>query len=274
MSEEKSREIQSVNKAMRVIEALKSLDGAGISELTDEVNLTKGAIHTHLQTLQKHGWVRNNDGTYELGLQLIPLGEHVRNREILYVAGRSEINDLAEKTHEYAHLVTLEGNYEVTLYEAAGSNAVAPKYHLRLREQPQNLHITASGKAMLAHLPEERTESIINTVGLHSQTENTITSRTELFDELDEIRKKGFAINDEEETPGICSIGAPISTTDGDVLGAVSLSLPSNRLSDDRIENEYPSLVMETSNVIEVNIETAPKSLDFENVEGENRYPQ
>jgi DNA-binding IclR family transcriptional regulator len=264
MNDERTREIKSVDRALRLIETLKSLDGAGVSELAEEVGLTKGAVHTHLQTLEKHGWVQKTDGTYKLGLQLVPLGEHVRNREILYVAGRSEIEDLAGKTGEYAHLVTLEGNYEVTLHEAAGSNAVAPKYHLRLREQPQNLHITASGKAMLAFLPRERTESIIDSVGLHSETEKTITSRSELFDELDGIRERGYAINDEEETPGICSIGSPISTTEGDVLGAVSLSLPSNRLSEDRIANEYPSLVMETSNVIEVNIETAPRSLDFE----------
>lgn len=255
------REIKAVGTTFEILAVLKELGEARISEITGEVDLSKGTVHTHLSTLRKRGYVDKEDERYRLGLKWITLGEHVRNREELYKIAREDIDELARSTGEYAHLITHHHTKEIALYEAHGDRAVAPDYHTRLREEPQYLHITASGKSMLAHFPERRVERIIDEEGLRSQTENTITDREGLYEDLERVRERGFAINDEEETYGICSVGAPLLTTDGDVLGAVSLSVPTNRMSEERFFQEYPHMVMETSNVIEVKMETAHQSL-------------
>jgi DNA-binding IclR family transcriptional regulator len=98
---------------------------------------------------------------------------------------------------------------------------------------------------------------IVDEQGLVRQTENTLTDTDELFAELETIRERGYAVNDEEEIRGMRSVGVPIRGIDGDVCGAVSVTGPAARLTGERFESELPDLVMQTANLIEVNLETA-----------------
>ncbi|ELY96503.1 IclR family transcriptional regulator [Natrialba chahannaoensis JCM 10990] len=251
------RRIKSVCTAATVIDVIKQQQGGSLTDISQELELTKGTVHTYLQTLVDCGFVTRENGEYRLSFQFIALGEHVRNETDLYMAGHSEVDALAERTGEYAHLIGEERGRETVLYESRGEFAVAMDYHLRMRETPQHLHDTAAGKAILAHVPTDRRDEIIANQEFERQTANTITDAAELRETLADIRERGYAVNDEEEIRGMRAVGAPVLGPDETVVGAVSVTAPTSRLKDERFRTEMPEQVMETANLIEVNLETA-----------------
>ncbi|ELZ97012.1 transcriptional regulator [Haloferax mucosum ATCC BAA-1512] len=250
------RRIKSVQTASEILATIQRRSDPTFGDLCDELDASKGTVHTYLATLEDEGFVVKSDGHYRLGFRFVTMGETVRNETDLYRAGQLEVDKLAEQTSEYVHLTVSYRGKEVTMYESRGDNAIAMDYHLRMREAPQYLHCTSTGKAMLSHFNESRVRDIIDEQGLAEQTENTITDPEHLFRELEQIREQGYAINDEEELRGMRSIGAPIRGVDGDVSGAVSVTAPTSRLSGERFHTEIPELVMQAANIIEVNLET------------------
>lgn len=241
---------------MEIFEAIKERGGATLAELDSDVDRSKGTIHTYLTTFDRQGLVTREGDTYRLGYRFVTLGEHVRNHTPLYWAGWEAADSLAEETGEYVHLVVESNGGEVAIYEAIGKDAVAKEYHLRMRETPQELYDSAAGKALLAHLPAERIDDIVGDGELEPQTENTITDPEELRAELQTVRERGYAINDEEKIRGTRAVGAPILFQDGRLAGAVSVTAPASRLRGDRFTEDLPDKVMETANLIEVNLET------------------
>ncbi|WP_197409784.1 IclR family transcriptional regulator, partial [Haloferax profundi] len=112
---------------------------------------------------------------------------------------------------------------------------------------------TASGKAILAFLPEERVLEIIDERGLEPRTENTITEREELFEELSQIRDQGYANAIEESVKGMRAVAAPIMLEDS-VAGSISLAGPANRFVGERFEDEVPKLIKGVANEIELKL--------------------
>ncbi|EMA04696.1 IclR family transcriptional regulator [Haloferax denitrificans] len=251
------RRIKSVQTASRIVSVVQRLSNPTLGEVCAELDASKGTVHTYLATLEDEGFLTRTGRTYRLGLRFVTLGESVRNETPLYRAGKEEVDALAATTHEYAHLTVEHRGREVTIYESRGDDAVATDYHLRMRETPQHLHYSASGKALLSQFDDDRVRSILDSEGLVGQTANTITDRDELFAVLERVRERGYAVNDEEEIRGMRSVGAPVRGVDGAVCGAVSVTAPTSRLSGERFETEVPELVTETANLIELNLETA-----------------
>jgi DNA-binding IclR family transcriptional regulator len=116
-----------------------------------------------------------------------------------------------------------------------------------------HLHCSSAGKAILAHYPRQRVDEIIDRWELPPHTENTITDRAELYNELDRVRERGYAFNREEHVEGVHAIAAPIRHNQ-ETIGVISVSGPANRLQGKRLEEELPSLLLSTINEIELNI--------------------
>jgi len=221
------RKIKSLERAYGIIEFLRREDGATLSGIAQRVGLTPGSVHTYLSTLQDMGYVVQTDRGYELGPEFITLGEYVRNHSRLYQAAKSEVDKLADKTEEAVHLIIEHQGQGIALYEQFGDEAVGTDYHRKLRQEPhQHLHCTASGKAILANLPERKVNDILDRRGLEIQTPNTIGNRSALFEELATIRDEGYAVNNEEELLGIVAVGSAIRDSGGNVLGSISVSAP------------------------------------------------
>jgi DNA-binding IclR family transcriptional regulator len=251
------RTLKTVETTVDIIWALERQDGSTVSELAELLDLSKGAVYNHLATLREQRLVVQEGNVYRLGLHFQTLGEYVKHNTPLYDAGKNETEQLANETGEYAHLMAEEYGRGIHVYKASGENAVGDRYHQLNLEQPDHLHYNSTGKSVLAHLPEEKVERIIDEHGLPRRTENTITDRETLFEELARIRERGYARNDEEEVPGLRAVGAPIIDSDGGVLGAISISAPHSRLQGERFETELPETVVQTANVIELNLETS-----------------
>lgn len=251
------RHLKTVNTTVDVIQALVELDGAGVTELADYLDLSKAAVHNHLTTLQANRLAVKNGSSYQLGLRFVTLGEYVKHQSNLYEAGTGPTDNLAKETGEYAHLMTEEHGRGIHIYKSRGLEAVAEEYHHLNLERPDYLHYSSTGKAVLAYLPKERVDFIVEEYGLPKRTEHTITDPEVLRDELADIRDRGYAMNDEEEIVGLRAVGAPIRASDGRVLGAVSVSGPTSRMKGETFRERIPEQVMEAANIIELNIETS-----------------
>lgn len=251
------RQLKTVTTTLRIVTALSELEGAGVTELANHLELSKAAVHSHLSTLRENRLVVKDGSQYGLGLRFVTLGEFVKHQNRLYTAGKDPIDDLAEATGEYAHLMAEEHGRGIHLYKAKADGAVAKEYHRLNLERPDYLHYSSIGKAILAYLPEDRVHEIIEEYGLPQRTENTITDEAALFEELATVRDRGYAVNDEEEIVGLRAVGAPVRQSDGRVLGAISVSGPTSRLKGETFTSTLPEQVMEAANIIELNIETA-----------------
>lgn len=252
------RTMSTVETSWRIVHTLQEFGEAGVTELANELNIPKTTVYTHLATLREQGYVLKRESGYALGLQLLLLGEGIRNKNLLYNAGRAEVENLARKSGEYVHLTTVEDGELIYLHNARGENAVGEKHFRQKFEDPGHFHTMASGKAILAFLPEEQITEIINKSSLPHETERTITDEKELRETLATIRERGFALNDQEEIMGTCAVGAPIFNGDS-VIGAVSMTKPTSRMSDENIYKTVPETVMRTANAIEANVQFLKK---------------
>jgi DNA-binding IclR family transcriptional regulator len=117
------------------------------------------------------------------------------------------------------------------------------------------MHATASGKAILAERSRDYVDDVIETWGLPAKTENTITSESELFAELERVRERGYAIDEEEFTDGLRSIGKVVTDPDGSVLGALSVSGPTYRITGDVLETEIPNALRTVTDDFETELE-------------------
>lgn len=241
--------VKAVEHTIELLEALRTLEGAGITELAGEVELSKSSVHSHLATLRENGLIVKEGGTYSLGLKSLDLGGYVRDNHVLFDLSQSVVDGLARETGELAVLTVEEMGRSVYLYESRGTRAVSLDAHLGSRLP---CHCTAAGKAIMAQLSRERVDEIVDVHGLPAFTEQTITDREVLYDELERIRGEGVSIDDEERMAGIVGIAAAITNeTTGTVIGALGLTGPTNRLTDDRV-GEVADLVQQNARVIEI----------------------
>lgn len=250
MHEEANHPVRTTEKSLRLIEVLDRMDGARIHELEGEVAMTKGAIHNHLSTLREHGYVTREAEEYRLSLRFLTLGGAVRSRSTFYQCAKPKVRQLADEVGFLTNLMTEEDGKGVYLYQARGNHAVSLDTHVGYRI---HLHCTGIGKAILAHLPRERVEAIVDRWELPAATSNTITDTDALFAELDRIRQQGYATDHAERTEGLTCVGAPVNVGD-ELHGAISVSAPTKRLGNGGIDEELVAQVEGTANDIALNI--------------------
>ncbi|GAB3692827.1 IclR family transcriptional regulator [Halorubrum pallidum] len=225
-----------------------------MTELAETLDLSKSTVHAYLKTLKQSGYVVRDGEKYALAYKLSLQGEAVRNQSRLFRIARDEIDDLAAETGLYAHLTVTENGRGINLYQSKGDAVGRYDYQTQKVQQPEPLHVTATGKAILAALSRESVESILDRHGLPARTEHTITDSDALFDELEQIQERGYAYNDAEEIEGFRAVGASIRGRDGEVLGALSVSGPKSILHGERFREESTDAVTRTANLIEVTI--------------------
>lgn len=251
MSDQGTKSVRSVETALRVIEALRDRDGAGVTELATELDLPNSTVHNHLKTLERNEYVVNEEGTYRIGTRFLKLGARTRDHHPIYEVARPEVDRMAEETGELSGLVIEEHGRGVFLHRAKGAQAVHVDTYPGKRIY---LHGAALGKALLAELPPARVDDIVERHGLPALTENTITDVDRLHEELATIREAGIAFDDEERLVGLRSVAAPVTSDGGGVLGAVSVAGPTSRLRDDRFRTDLPDVVRSAVNVINLNV--------------------
>jgi len=243
--------VKSVGKAFEIVRTIQDLDGATLTELTREMGIPQSTAHNYLTSLESAEYIVSDDGTYHVGIRFLEHGAYARNRMRIYETARPEVDKLATETGELANLLVEEHGRGSYLHRARGEDAVQVEAHVGTRV---SLHSTALGKAILANLPDDRRDEILDRHGLPAQTPQTVTDRAELLDQLAEIRERGYAYDDEERLSGLRCVAAAVQSNSDRVLGAVSVAGPTNRLRGDRYHEELPRQLLEAVNVIELNV--------------------
>lgn len=236
--------LKTTETSLDIIETIERRRGATMTEISDDLSLAVSTVYKHLSTLESRGYLNKKDGTYYIGFRFLNLGEHARNR----LPGRElieeSIQQLTAETNEevdfvvedHGQIITITESYHKWVKRTEESN----EYRARTGSY-YYMHSTASGKAILASYPRERVEAIIDKWGLPAQTEQTITDKEELFAELDQTREREYAIDDEEFTDGLRSVGMTVSGSTGGVVGAISVSGPSYHLTSDVLRTTIPT---------------------------------
>ncbi|WP_255171463.1 IclR family transcriptional regulator [Natrononativus amylolyticus] len=243
--------VQAVQRTLDILSVLRDTGGARVTEIAREIGVSKGTVHCHLATLEENGYVVNENSEYKLGLRFIDLAHYAKDRIDIYDIATSEVDTLAEESGEMALFTVEEDGEGICLYTAEGAEAVKTEVYVGYRNQ---LYHTAVGKAMLAFMPAEKRDEIIENTEFEQLTPNTITDEDELRAELEQIREDGIAYNHGETIQGLVGAGAPIRDQDGTLYGAISIIGPVRRINEERLETEIPEMIHRAVNIIEINI--------------------
>jgi DNA-binding IclR family transcriptional regulator len=241
--------LSSVKKTLDIIEALWKLDGAGVTELADYLDVSKGTVHVHLSTLEQSGFVVSEEGQYDLGLRFLNFGEYVKRSQLLYEVAEPTVEELTAETGERVFCMVEQHGLATVICADEGSRSVQTDIKVGTHSY---MHCSSAGKAILAHLPDDRVTEILDRWGLKRFTEYTITDRERLIEDLQEGHERGFFINHQEYRKGVTSIGTPILDDKDRVYGAISISGPAMRLEGDWHDRELPNHLLSTANAIEV----------------------
>jgi DNA-binding IclR family transcriptional regulator len=236
----------------RILEQIEESDGARISDLAREIGSSKSTIYRHLCSLHEEGYVIKNNDEYQLSLKFLSFGESAKKRWDKSGLIREKLREIADKTGERAQFLTIENNHAVFVHIEQGEDAVEIDTGVG---KTVPLHATSAGKAILAHLPEDKVSDILSKNNLQKFTKHTITEANELFEELGKIREQGFSQNNQERIRGVRAIGVPILKSSNEVVGAISVAGPSHRLVDEWFHEELPTLLLGTVNEIELKME-------------------
>jgi IclR family KDG regulon transcriptional repressor len=244
--------VRAVERAMQI---LSSFNGErperGVSEIAQVTGLPKATTYRILMTLLNCGFLeRTGDGErLRLGLGAVELGlSALRGLGVRRVA-LPYMQQLVERFQEICTLSIFDRG-EVLFVEVVHSERSLTIAARVGRHLPA--HCTANGKVLLAFLPPEVVEPILN-VPLAKYAEKTITSPDRLREELEIVRRRGYALADEEFEAGIWAISAPIRDIDGNVIAAMGLPGPSKRFTPERIP-EIAEALMETASAVSAHV--------------------
>lgn len=251
MDNNNTKTLTTIERTFEIVKLVKERDGARVSQVAEELDMPRSTAHNYLGTLCEEGYLVKDGDEYRIGLQFLGLGGHAASRQPGYQLLRTKVNQLADETKERAQVIAEENGRGIYIYEMTCSNAVQTDVQIG---KHVHLHTTSAGKAILAHLPEERLKQIIDYWGLPERTEYTITDEEELRNSLQNIRGCGYAFNDEERIKGQRAVGVPVLDEKNDIVTALSVSGPKNRLKGDWFTEEIPDILLGIANEIELNL--------------------
>lgn len=245
--------IKSAGTVFDILECIRELDGAGVSEIAKQLDYSKSTIHYYLTTLEQRQYLIRDGNCYRLGLQLVTLGANARQQHELFDVVELKTKDLAAETGSVAHTVVKDGGKGVFLSRSVGDRDVAT--HIGMRT---DLHCTAYGKAILAHSSAGSVDEILGQGDPPRRTEQTVTDREELQKQLETVRDIGLAYANEEFADGMSSIAAPIVYgSTGEVYGAIGISDAPDRIPDPRkhrkarrFSGQVPEFVERTARIV------------------------
>lgn len=242
--------VQAVNRALAILEALaKAGSPMALTTLSAELKLNISTVHRLLATLIVAGFVEQevDSGKYKLGLKVFEIGNSViKNLNIPKVA-KPYLKELVEKFNETINLAVLDGNEVVYIDQVESKNVV------KMMAKPGTrgpAYCTGAGKILLSKLTPNEINTLFANYDFIKHTANSAGSLEELQDKLAEVRRQGYSIDREEMENGVRCAAAPIFNHEGNLVAAVSLSGPSNRLSYHFLtEKVVPELLQVTQNI-------------------------
>jgi len=246
--------IQAVSHALDLLEQFHGeVDELGVTELSKRLGLHKNNVFRLLATLESRGYIEQNKATenYRLGLKALELGQTFIKQMGLLRQAQPILEDLVKECNETSY-VSIFKDASIVYLDAVESDMtvrVVSRVGSRLPT-----YCTASGKVHLAFLPEEEINAMLSSQELKRHTSTTLTTIEELRKQLKVIAEQGYAVDNEELDPGVKCVAAPIRDYTRRLVGALSISGPSMRFGDDRIEKELIPKVVQAARELSVRL--------------------
>lgn len=235
MSEQGQRTLQSVDRAIAVLELLSSEpDGLGLGEMAGRLGLKPQTLQSLVRTLQAHGMVSQlrRGGQYVLGPGVHALSRRWLDQCDKGALAREVVVGLAGRIGESVLLAELRHGHLFALIEVTARQALSVSQHA-MRDSP--LHLMATGKLLLSYLPEEEKEALLARLDLSPRTPHTVTDRDVLRQQLREAREAGYVITDEQSAIGIVAVAVPVWDGGGQVAG-LGVAMPKARYEQQEVD--------------------------------------
>jgi len=246
--------IQSVSHALDLLEQFHDeVDELGVTELSKRLKLHKNNVFRLLATLESRGYMEQNKVTenYRLGLKTLEMGQTFVKQMGLLRQSRPVLEWLVRECNETSYIAIIK-ELDIIYLDVVETDLtvrVVPRVGARLPA-----YCTAAGKVQLAYVGEEELEQYFPVKDLKAFTPNTITDKGEFKQHLKVIAEQGYAIDDEELDIGVRCVSSPIRDYTRRIIGAVSISGPTMRLSRERIDKELIPLVKKAAAEISHNL--------------------
>ncbi|MEI7777862.1 MAG: IclR family transcriptional regulator [Actinomycetes bacterium] len=225
--------VQSVDRAITVLEILARAGEAGVTEIAVEIQVHKSTAFRLLSVLEDRGLVEQvgDRGKYRLGHGIIRLAGATTARMDLVTGSRPITEKLAREIGETINVAILSGAEALYIDQVAATSALRSHNWVGQRIP---LHCTSNGKVLLAYMRPDQLAAVLGGQ-LHRFTPRTVVDPGKLREQLHEVRSRGYAIAAQELEIGLVAVAAAVRDMDGNVVGTVSISGPSSRLSTDRL---------------------------------------
>ena len=233
--------MQIVKRTLDILEAsLKLKDGFTLADLAGMTGLTIDTVRRYVATLTERGYLYQQErgGSYSLGIEVLKFNNAAGTSVILKERAFPFLKTLCEEIAETVHMAVLDGTEAVCI-------AVIPNKGIMFQVVQDEgsrfpLHATSLGKILLAYLPDEKIENILNSISLRAYTNNTITDIASLKREIENIRHDSVSFDDEEYEIGLRSAAAPIKGEDGHALAGIAFLGISLRISNLKMKQLAP----------------------------------
>jgi len=227
----------------------------GITTLAARLRLAKSTVHRLASTLTAARFLEQNsqNGRYRLGVALFELGALVRRRMDVANEARPKLRELLEKTGETVQLGIVDHMSVLYVYEMESRRAIRMAAAVGGRAP---LHCTAVGKVLLASQPQDYVRQVLD-AGLIAYTPKTVTRRDAILAMLAEVKARDYATDDEESEVGVRAIASPVRNHTGNVIAAVGVAAPVQRMSKKEMQVWVPS-VIETAAAVSVRLGYVP----------------
>jgi IclR family acetate operon transcriptional repressor len=228
--------IKSLDRAIALLQRLGEMGGATLSELSDDRGQSPATVYRVMVTLEGRGLVEfdENSQIWNVGAGAYLIGANFLRRTGLVERARPFLRALMAETGETANLGIERGG------EVLFVNQVETHSNIRAFFPPgsmSEMHASGIGKALLAFMPEDRRAAVLKTLALTRYTPHTLTTISELDQDMKASRTRGYAVDADEKTLGMRCIAAPVFDANGEAVAGLSVSGPSSRISDDQISD-------------------------------------
>ena len=245
------RSNRSVDRAFTIVDELAESGSVRVSELADRLEMPVSTTYDYLQALTATGYVIKEGNHYRTTTRFLEVGYRQLHREEVFKQVDEELDTIAEETGEHVTLMIEEDGMGVLVAIREGEQAVDLFAYPGAR---MPLHATAPGKALLAYMPDERVDEILDQRGLPALTNQTITDQSVLRDQLEDIRERGYAVDEGERIVGMVLVAAPILDKRNRVQAAICVGGPQSRFGETR-RTEIADVVQRAANVTQVRLD-------------------
>ncbi|WP_246943120.1 IclR family transcriptional regulator [Bacillus pinisoli] len=233
---ERENMVKSVSRALDIVHLVSMKKGGlGVTEIANQIDINKSSVYRILSTLVQYGYVEQDveTGRYKLGYKFLEVSSRLLESIDLRAEARPYLQELEQETNEVIHLVVYDQGEVVYIEKLEGTETL--RMHSKVGKRAP-MHCTSVGKAILANLPSSVVLDIVERKGLPMHTNKTITEKEAFLMELNNVKKLGYALDLEENEPGISCIAVPIFDHLERAIAAVSISGPTIRMTGERME--------------------------------------